>query len=235
MNMPIFVFYHVYAFGDWVPLVTEQLYKVKNSGLYDECLAMFVSFIGDEKAIEKYYELISDFKKIHTSKADNINNKEYDAIHSLWYCVKDTFPYILNGFGEIDVQFFYFHTKGIHSGRELPHIATRMNDWRLMMEYFLIENWKTCSELLNDKDTDAVGCNYREQDLFGVWRGHFSGNFWASKSSYLIKLPEPQKESATWDVLHNEFWIGFEKPRVKILHESHIDHYNNNYSSENYL
>lgn len=228
MKHPILIFYHIYAYGDWKYLVEEQLIKLKNSGVYDECLVMFISFIGDDEQLKQYYELIKDFKKAHTIKWSSENNKESDILHAMWYYAQETFPY-REGSG-IDANVLYFHTKGVYSGRENPVIQIRMKDWRNMMEHFVIDNWVYCVEQLNT--FDVVGCNYRKQDLFGPIVGHFSGNFWWAKLSYIYKLSEPKKD---WDVAYNEFWVGEKDPQVKILHESGIDHYKENYPVERYL
>jgi hypothetical protein len=228
MNNSIFIFYHIYAIGDWENLVNKQLVRLKNSGVYGSCLAMFVSFIGDEKSVEKYYEIIKTYKKIHTIKADNINNKEYDILHAIWFLANETFPCRENA--GVEARVLYFHTKGVSSGLTSLEVQNRMNDWRNMMEHFVIDNWSRCFIELDT--ADVVGCNYRKQDLFGVECGHFSGNFWWARLSYIYKLSEPKKD---WDVAYNEFWIGEKDPQVKILHESKIDHYKESYSSEKYL
>lgn len=227
MKNPILIFYHIYAYGEWNNLVEEQLKKLKDSGVYNECLAMFISFIGDAEQLKQYYELIKDFKKAHTIKLDSENNKEYDILHAMWYYAQETFPY-REGSG-IDADVLYLHTKGVYSSRENEEIKSRMEDWRKMMEHFVIFNWVYCTEEL--KSVDAVGCNYRKQDLFGPIVGHFSGNFWWAKLSYIYKLSEPKKD---WDVAYNEFWIGEKNPQVKIVHESGIDHYKENYPMEKY-
>jgi hypothetical protein len=229
MKMPIFIFYHIYAYENWEGLVIEQLKNIKDSGIYDACLSMFISFVGDESAVIRYYELIKEFRKVHTIKADNINDKEYDAIHAIWYLAQEVVPYRENE--NIDAYVLYFHTKGIHSGRAIPFIANRMEHWRLLMEHFVIKGWRDCIGYLNDPSIDAVGCNYRVVDLFGEYRGHFSGNFWMTKLSYLRKLSEPKRD---WDILYNEFWIGFGNPKVVSLHESNVDHYREDYPPEKY-
>jgi len=229
MKHPILIFYHIYAYGDWKYIVESQLAKLKDSRVYDECLAMFISFIGDDKQLKQYYELIKDFKKAHTIKWDSENNKEYDILHAMWYYAQETFPY-REGSG-IDADVLYFHTKGVYSSRENALIQIRMTDWRNMMEYFVIDRWVYCTEKL--KEVDAVGCNFRQQPFF-EWglRGHFSGNFWWAKLSYIYKLSEPKKD---WDVAYNEFWIGEKQPLVYLLHESGIDHYKENYPAERYI
>ena len=78
---------------------------------------------------------------------------------------------------EINVNYFYLHTKGI------THFSTEKEeciiDWIILMLYWNIEKWKLAIEKLTIYDT--YGCN----DV-GY---HYSGNFWWAKSSHISKLP----------------------------------------------
>jgi hypothetical protein len=230
MRHPIIIFYHIYAYGDWESMVVEQLNRLRDSGLYGECSAMFISFIGNQENADRYYRLIEPFKKAHTIKIDEVNNKEFDILHAMWYLAYETLW--LREKWDSDAYVFYIHTKGIWKGTEFPEMRNNLKDWRYMMEYFLINKWRNCIDYLKQEDVDAVGCNYRGAEFLGNICNHFSGNFWATKLRYIYTLSEPMNNS---NVMYNEFWIGEKNPRVKILHESNIDHYREGYSRERYV
>jgi predicted O-methyltransferase YrrM len=206
---PICIFYHIYAVNNWKSLVTEQLEKLRSCGLYDACLAIFVDVIGDEQAIQQYYELIRSYQKIYTVRADNRNTYEYDGLVALKTFANEQRVFLQ------DVYLLYFHTKGVTSG---------MSDWRRYMEHFVIENWRNCVYALDDYDT--VGVNYHND--IDSKRFHYSGNFWWTKASYVNTLgPVVNHEE--------EFWIATGNPKAKTLHNSNINHYHEPYPRERYV
>ena len=229
MKHPIVIFYHIYCYGKWQQLVEKQLRRLQECGVYDECLAMFVRVIGTSENIEKYYSLIKDMKRIHTIQADATNDCEISILKAIRTLAFETFPY--REAANLEASVLYVHTKGIYSGRESDELASRMSDWREYMEYFVVENWKSCIEFL-ENGYDVCGVNWREQPLFGPIVGHFSGNFWWARLSYIYTLPEIKDD---WDRAYYEFWIGQGKPKVKCLHESGVDHYQENYAKDRYI
>jgi hypothetical protein len=88
------------------------------------------------------------------------------------------------------------------------------------MEYFVLENWRSCVTCLEGHDT--VGVQWTT-----VPRPHYSGNFWWADSRYLRRLPRPDElpEAARRDRRGAEFWIGCGGPRAKCLHNFNRDLY----------
>jgi hypothetical protein len=228
MKHPIVIFYHIYCHGKWEELVEGQLRKLRDSGVYDECLSMFVRVIGTPDDIDRYYSLIKGMKKIHTIQADNKNDHEVSILKAIRMLATETFPY--REAANLEASVLYLHTKGVYSSRESEEIASRMTDWREYMEHFVVENWKECISSL-DEGFDVCGVDWREQSLFGPIVGHFSGNFWWAKLSYIYTLPEIKDD---WDRAYYEFWIGQRTPKAKCLYESGVDHYHENYAKDRY-
>lgn len=107
-----------------------------------------------------------------------------------------------------------------------------MEDSRALMQYHVIENHSACISSL--RMFDVCGVNWKEDP----WP-HFSGNFWWARSEYVASLrafgdlPPPVRG---WDLRHQcERWIGSgDKVRACSLHQSHVDHYHDNYPPDFY-
>ena len=85
----------------------------------------------------------------------------------------------------------YMHTKGLShfygSVKKYTMYITNVNTWRKFMEYVCIDQWRECVKDL--ADNDAVGMNLFKQPFV-----HYSGNFWWSKGSHIVKLPDPMSD-----------------------------------------
>lgn len=113
----------------------------------------------------------------------------------------------------------YLHHKGVTR----PHVEAE-NDYRRLLLYFVVENWRECVQAL-DKGYDGAGVNWWNNA--GAW--HFAGNFWWAKSTYIktlpeLKLPHIHGRKKQWpDVgiygddwyrAEAETWIGLKAPRA---------------------
>ena len=138
-----------------------------------------------------------------------------------------------------DTGVLYFHSKGV-SFLGTPR-APFLEDWRANMEYFVLHNWETCIDYL-EEGYDIVGINWQTDTGYGK-RPHFSGNFWWANSNYIAKLTDEYLDN--FDRYHREFWIGTGEPKVKNLWESGYNvlgdgrhyhkHYNKSRYTDNYL
>jgi len=228
MKKPIIIFYHVFCFShqynNWEDTVSEQLMKLKNSNLYDNCDSFFIRIIGSNEDIQKFYELSLNMNKIQIIKADQINDKEESTLRFLK-------EYSINN-KNINFNILYMHTKGVHSGyNRRQKYSIKVNDWRHLMEYFIIEKWRDCIEKI-ENGYDACGILWRKEPLFGKIIGHFSGNFWWANSSYINKLPEIKNKSHRG---YHEFWIGQGNPNVYCFYETNLNHYRSYYPPKFYV
>lgn len=109
----------------------------------------------------------------------------------------------------------YLHSKGV-SWPNHPNIQ----DWVDMMEHFCIEKYMDCIRFL-DEGYDIVGCNYQEKPL-----KHFGGNFWWARNDYIRKL-EPLENPKNRNSC--EMWVCSQDAKIKVLHNSDINHYQKRY------
>jgi hypothetical protein len=143
-----------------------------------------------------------------------------------------------------NLKVLYIH----HKGASQPYNVC-VNDWRKLMMYFTITNWKKCIE--NLKTNDVVGVNWRVRPY-----PHFSGNFWWANSSYIKKLPKlVLPETLNYESQYGfklpwnngyrhdaEFWIGLKQPKICNLHGTDhgeletewFNHYTTRYPKEKY-
>ena len=226
MKNPIVIFYHIYCFthqhNNWEVTVREQLQKLIDSGLYDACTEIFVRVIGEVDDIKKYYDMSSTMKKIEVICADNNNDREVTTLKAVHQYAKEN----------SNTNILYIHTKGVHSGYNRRQKYTiKANDWRHLMEYFVIENWEKCVVSI-ENGYDVCGINWRLAEFFNEMLGHFSGNFWWAKSFYIKSLPEVKRSKYRGE---QEFWIGRGEPNVCCMYESGINHYRTYYPREFYV
>ena len=127
----------------------------------------------------------------------------------------------------------YIHHKGV-THPDNPCVS----DWRTLMTFFMIDNWKMAIKFLND-GYDTVGVNYRQNP-----NPHYSGNFWWTKSSYVKRLQELTLPSCVnyksqldlkllYPEVHrfdSEMWVCSANPNAKCVHESGVNHYIQRYS-----
>jgi hypothetical protein len=93
------------------------------------------------------------------------------------FCIQNYINYIDNTLE--DYYVYYFHTKGVSRppfNDDCIFVKIRKN-----LNYFTLKKYKISIKLL--EKYDAVGCS-----LFRYPKPHFSGNFWWSKKSHIIKL-----------------------------------------------
>jgi GR25 family glycosyltransferase involved in LPS biosynthesis len=191
--------------------------NLRNNDILDEILgkikklqfhAIFIINIGNNignKINNVYGENV-----VIIEYSDNINLYEIPTINILHsFCVRNPESKIL-----------YLHTKGV-SYQTVPQPVA---DWRNMMLYFLLDH--NCIKLL--ENYDIVGCNYLENP-----HPHFSGNFWWTRASYVVKL-KPIETTIKHDA---EWWIFSDNesnPSYYSLHNSNINHYHELYPLERY-
>jgi hypothetical protein len=188
----IAAFYHVYQDNDWMSLFEEQFGLLKSSGLFD---------IADHVHVGVNGVMLPEISGVHAEINQNQHMEESDTLKSL-----------LAYANENDANILYMHTKGI--SRPSPE----MTDWRRLMEYFCVEKWRECVDLLDDHG--AVGCNYLDHCMYGFFP-HFSGNFWWATAEHVRRLDHSYLDAfGNYDSrFMREFWIG--SAGQEHLHELH--------------
>lgn len=218
----IHLFWHICTINHWRVVIAEQLARLKRSGLYDAAASIQCCVVGPEK-------FVPEDKKIQVLSYDDDRRKwEWPTLVAMRdFCL-----------GSPNAKIFYFHTKGISlKGRGdaiTPARAIRSADWRYLMEYFLIDHFQDCVDLLDQ--VDVCGVNFRGGGGQNVWLyrvPHFAGNFWWAKGSYVAGLPVVTLALAK-ERTEAEFWVGHGEGLVACLYESSVNHCLTNYSKNKY-
>lgn len=194
----LFVVYHVYQARGWQQLFAEQMGMLFASGLLNEA-KLTICVDGSES--------LPDIPGV-----DIVRVSEFSERPSLKIA------------REIAIQhptasLLYLHTKGI------SHPTRNQDDWRMMMQYFLVVQWREAVKRLETRNVVTV--NWRTHPM-----PHCSGNFWWTKCSYLVSLDPSFMDGG--DRFRQEFWIGSGIGRVHCMHESGIAHYDLPYPTSCY-
>lgn len=206
IDRPIVGFMHVAMKGNWRGIVTEQILKLKASGLWDRTARIFVGLLGPDRSAFNF----DDEKLEVVYHHPNYDEAELPTLAKLQEFCAST-----------DCLVYYMHTKGVF------RVGLGQDEWRRCMEYFLIMRHSECIARLSDHD--VCGINWQ----VAGWCQFFRGNFWWARSDYIRKLPDirrleplPGLEPSPRHVC--ERWIG-EDPSVRAacLHDTRTDHYAN--------
>lgn len=217
--MKIYGFYFVALMLDnWSDIVTEQLQMWLASELFSKTDKVFIRvYYEKENDLECFKKRIKDYSKI-TLTSTNTNEFEFGTLKIL----QDL------SFTD-DFYCYYFHSKGVSISEKVKNyrigrvpgsidisfsdIKKNVNLWRKYMEYFIIDKYQTCIDIL-DQGFDACGTQLMKWPRTDQY--HFSGNFWWAKSEYIKKL---QKIDTSVAERHQaEKWIGSANGKFKCLY-----------------
>ena len=185
-------FYHVFPGQGWEEMYHEQLGALVSNGLYDKLKYLHVGFNGSLSLLS-----IPDKAVASSNKNQQEETETLQALRA--WAAANPESYVC-----------YFHTKGISKDTKYTE------DWRKLMQYFCITNWRECYQALQE-GYDIAGAMWQCNTSMG-YRPHFSGNFWWATCRYINTLTAEALESNfRYD---REFWIGTGQPKVKNLWES---------------
>lgn len=171
--MKIAVFHHLYPANRWEMIFSEQMHRLCASGLYKAADHIHIGMNSADVRLPFYLEKI----KVHnnTTYTDDV-----DTLVSLYeFCNKNP-----------NYKVLYFTNLGVTQD------TLNKSGWRLMLQYFNIDKWKECIDLL--ESYDCVGA----EGHFGVidnrpgvgpdtdtlYVPHYSGNWWWATSKYINSL-----------------------------------------------
>ena len=207
-DVPIYIFWHIFIDDKGLSraehIINRQFDKIKKSGLLDRCNAIY---IGYASTIDFPLKHIITHPKVKIIAHKVSGNEGVTTTCLKQFCDnKHTENLIL-----------YIHNRGMSHDEDSPS-----EDWTLMMEYFVVENWRTSIHVLKDKYT--CGCEmWCFESTF-----HYSGNFWWSRSSYIKLLPFPSFHNRHTEA---ELWVlmlaerGIKKEHFGILHRTSRNRY----------
>jgi len=170
----IAIFYHVFQADGWELMYQSQIHRLHASGLHEQADTIKICISGNK-----------DLPYI-PKKAEVIRNQdtssEASTLKELWQYAKTC---------STNTKILYMHTKGI-SNKSLQTDA-----WRLYMEYFLLDQWESCLEIL--KSHPCCGVQFHRNYHFP----HFSGNMWWATSEHVASLNDDQLKHRAGC----EFWV----------------------------
>lgn len=215
------IFHHVYQFGDWEKIYTDQVIKLQNSGLFDAANYRFLGINGNK---DLPFTLDKTNKTVYNKNNDPPT--EYHTIKALYdYCsLKE------------NVSVLFIHAKGVNwtateenknniikteaGNFTTKHIYDSTQSWRKYLEYFLINNWKRCAELLETYDivgTEWVNDSTIENIVYNI--PHYSGGMWWANSNYIKTL---DANFITNNMIigryATELWVGTKNPNYYNFH-----------------
>jgi hypothetical protein len=190
------IFIHAAILAKCKERVIQYLDIIKNSGLINDVKYIYICFVGNQLIPINNIDIIeyNMNKNIFLIKiSENLSDYEVPTLNFLYNFCKENDNY----------NVLYLHTKNV--GKDINHCIEDQIVYNL---HFLIKKWETNINKLIDYD--ACGVDLRQEPTL-----HFSGNFWWSKSSYIISLPSPidfnnltKYPNPLNSLRHNqEFWI----------------------------
>ena len=215
MNKPLNIFYHLLCINDGVDRFTKTYDKIKKYKLLESTEKIFVNCVGEHQL--KFSESISHLPKVEIILGKNDKN-ESETINLM-----REFAINNDGFS------LYLHAKGVWRTHENNICDECINSYVDFMEFFLIEKYYHCVELL--KEYKSCGCNK------GGIR-HYVGNFWWARNDYIASLPKcddtrkaPESFICCGDGCHKDLFrpkIGWPDYFKKVLprdsYESKVDY-----------
>jgi hypothetical protein len=173
-NKSVYIFWHIYIckekYERGKSIINRQYEKMKESGLIERSEAVYICYVSD---IEFPCLNIINDPKVKIIVTEKSGYEGVTSINLIKFCEEKREENLI----------LYIHNRGISHSENSPS-----EDWTLMMEYFLIENWRKSIKQLEDKYT--AGCemfSHIDRINSNEIVFHYSGNFWWSRSSY-IKL-----------------------------------------------
>ena len=213
-QIPILIFYHCYLINNWKEIVDEQLFLMKQSGLYENSTKISIAVIyHNEQQIEQFNNIVKKYDNLNkfNIKFSNQNTYEFQTLYDIkTTCEKN------------DCHICYFHTKGVFSEKIIENRGVR--SWRKYLNHFIITKWKDNIEALLSNH-DICGVNYEFNTMHN--KHVIGGNFFWVNSDYVKSLPYPNINN---DRFVLETWItSNDTRRVYELFNTKNLNYNNLY------
>lgn len=189
MERKVLVFSHNYLSKDWRTIVGEQLGLLRRTGLYGKASQIhFGVYSEDFDSLTEFQSMVRAVDTESKSKIDfhQTNDNERPTLMRLQEVCREN-P---------GADVLYYHTKGVSSDPfSDPEKHRTVTSWRHAMEYFCIEKWPRCIDLL--RTHDCVGILYANWKNAYFEMVYFSGNFWWATSDHVNRTP-PMSERDNW-------------------------------------
>jgi hypothetical protein len=168
----------MYVNNDYKERFIKTYNKIIKSGLYNSIDNIFINAVsrstGNSLNSENFFIPDSKFKIINYSLDITSETNTLDFLR-----LKSQ---------QKDFKLLYLHSKGT-SYHATSYLRANIQAWVDYMEYFVIERWRDCVDILDTYDTCGVDLHENPS--------YYSGNFWWANSSYIRKLPIVNKDKTT--------------------------------------
>jgi len=199
-DIPIYGVYHVFCADGWQSLVKAQVEHLRTSGLLDATAKFYVSCVAlHEGDVDILKQIVNSDKLEIISAVNNPRVFEYPALE-----------FLREKADKEDCLFYYFHTKGVsfftekRKDHRFAKFKRRVNAWRMLMEYFLMDKWQAAVNVLLD-GYDTYGC-YRYPPKPAPYI-MYAGNFWWATSKYIRSLSHLDCSGGITDRFLAERWL----------------------------
>lgn len=197
-DVAIYGMYHIWCAPGWEEMVSRQMAHLRRSGLLGATEKLYVScIINGKDDLDKLKGILGSEPVEIISVTGNTGAFEFPAL-----------DYMYRKSQSGDFLFYYFHTKGISyqslntDDRRFIAFRRKIEAWREMMEYFLMDMWRVAVNVLQD-GYDTYGCY-----LFPPFKNKmYAGNFWWARSEYFRSLPEISEEMKATNRFLAEEWL----------------------------
>jgi len=199
------IVYHIFCYGDYKQVVNQQIDRLLRSGVYDWCDKLIVTCSSPSKEFDYIQAFFKEYDKSVVYYTYE-NKYEYWPLRIIWDISQ-----------KYKGQVLYFHTKGItnryknYDTKEASEIKSKSVDfWKELLEYYVIDNWKTCLKKLKNHDNVSVTNN----------SGWLWGNFWWANLEYIKNNQKPNDSVDRW---WYEAWLnnGREHSTYEFWHFEH--------------
>lgn len=196
----IAIFFHIDQSTDWSLIFENQIWKTQIAGIYDIADYIHIGISGDTK-------LHIDFMKVNRVKYNSKLLFENETLYDLWNFSKSN-P---------DYKVMYINTninKNINKSIE----SNILNSWRNYIEYFSINNYKYCIDML--KNHDCVGTELITDNNINS----YLGNIWWANSNYINQL-EIEFLFKNQNIDDSQYWIFSKSPKFYNYYNSNKNLY----------
>lgn len=218
------IFYHMFCVNDSVDRFSRTYRKIVDSNLINHVDNIYVNCVGSSKI--DFSNQIKHLQKVRII-IGNHHKDESETLNLVLESAKKN----------KSRNTLYLHSKGCYRNyhKNTSEFTTKaVQSWIDCMEYFLIEQYSTCLDLLHSYDNCGINLLFGKDQTKGYRYcdgSGYSGNFWWARNSYISTLHYCSNISR-W---HSEF--GFLLPknsRYKELYKYTGDPYQTIHDKNNY-
>ena len=172
-------FYHFAAMNvPWRHIVIEQIMLAHNSGLINSSSKVYVTGLGKMADDKNMTDMFADSKFVYYYKNTTPEQHEFPTLMKLEnFCLHNNKSLV-----------WYANSKGS------SHPIDDMMAWRGVMNHFVLEKWRMCSDLLFSTNYTTCGALLAFDSVYKPgWNTYYAGNMWWAKCSHVNRLTRVEK------------------------------------------